>query len=166
MKIKMPKFKLAAQYALITGLVMGILAAVGQGFFGVQPPVAEVICLISLPAKLVNWVSNTLFATEFTISGVFATTPALLPVGVIIGSVVAAVLHREFRFRRGPVRDAVFAFMLGFLVINFGLLWGSCPIRTTILASYGMIFAMVIVVVIAVGCISAAQYIRWRARRQ
>lgn len=163
--MKIPRFKLRAQYALITGLVMGILAAVGQGFFGVQPPNAEAICFISLPAKMINYGSNSLFGTNFTILGVFANTPVLLPVGALVGAVVAAVLNKEFKFRPGPVRDNFYAFILGFLVINLGLLWGSCPIRTSILASYGSVFAMLILVVIAAGCISASQYIKWRVRR-
>jgi hypothetical protein len=97
--------------------------------------------------------------------GVFANTPVLLPVGALVGAVVAAVLNKEFKFRPGPVRDNFYAFILGFLVINLGLLWGSCPIRTSILASYGSVFAMLILVVIAAGCISASQYIKWRVRR-
>jgi len=165
MKIKMPRFKLAGQLALITGLTMGVGAAVVQGYFGVQPPVGEGVCLVTHPSNLVNWIANNLFGTNFTIHGIFVAVPTLLPVGVIIGSIIAAIIHKEFKFRRGPVRDNLLAFIFGFLVINFGLLWGSCPIRTAVLSSYGMVFAMVILVVIVAGVIAASEYIKWKVRR-
>ena len=63
------------------------------------------------------------------------------------------------------MRENLLAFILGFLIINFGLLWGSCPIRTAVLSSYGMLFAMLILLVIVIGVIAASEYIKWRVRR-
>ena len=167
--MKLPKFKynfkLSANLALITGLMMGILAAAAQGFFDVQPPVGEGVCLVSHPSNLVNWMVNNLFSTNFPVFSIFVVVPVLLPIGVIIGSLIAAVIHKEFKFRRGPVRDNFLAFILGCLVINFGLLWGGCPIGTVVMASYGMVIAMVILVVIVVGVIAACEYIKWKVRR-
>lgn len=165
MKLPKFKFKLRDQLALITGLTMGILAATAQGFFNVQPPVGEGICFISHPANLVNWITNSLFSTNFTIHGIFVTVPVLTSVGAIIGSLIAAVKNKEFRFKRGPIRDNMLAFIFGFLVINFGLLWGACPIRTLVLSSYGIGFAMVMLLVIVMGVISASEYIKWKVRR-
>ncbi len=165
MKLPKFKFKMSGQLALITGLTMGLLAAAAQGFFRVQPPVGEGICFISHPANLINWFSNNLFSTEFTMHAIFVQVPVLTSVGAVIGSLAAAIKNREFRFRRGPVRDTVLAFIFGFLVINFGLLWGACPIRTAVLSSYGMVWAMLNLLVIVLGVIAASQYIKWKVRR-
>lgn len=168
-KMKLPKlkynFKLSANLALITGLMMGILAAAAQGFFDVQPPVGEGVCAVSHPSNLVNWLSNNIFGTEFTIHGIFVIVPVLTSVGFIIGSAIAAIKNKEFKIRRGPVRENLLAFIFGFLIINFGLLWGSCPIRTAVLSSYGMVFAMIILLTMVVGVIAACEYIKWKVRR-
>lgn len=165
--MKLPKysFKLAPNLALITGLIMGVGAAIVQGYFHLWPPVGEGVCAISHPSNLINWLSNNIFGTNFTIHGIFIGIPVLTSVGWIIGSFIAAWKNKELKFRRGPVRDNLLAFILGFLIINFGLLWGSCPIRTAVLSSYGMVFAMVILLVIVVGVIAACEYIKWKVRR-
>jgi len=173
MKIKLGKLEfdlkkslgLIPNMALLTGIAMGVLAAIAQGFFNVQPPVGDGVCAVSHPANLVNWLSNTVFGTEFTIHGIFVGIPVLTPIGFIVGSTIAALKNKELRFRRGPVRDNIFAFILGFIIINFGLLWGSCPIRTAILSSYGMVFAMVVLASIVLGVIVSCEYIKWKVRR-
>jgi hypothetical protein len=167
--MKLPKvkynFKLSANLALFTGLMMGLLAAIAQGYFDVQPPVGQGVCAITHPSNLVNWLVNNVFGTEFTIHGIFVAVPVLTPIGWIIGSFVAAKTHKEFKFRRGPVRENLLAFIFGFLIVNLALLWGSCPIRTAVLASYGWIFAMLILLTIVVGVIVACEYIKWKVRR-
>jgi hypothetical protein len=160
-----PSFKLSKHMALITGITMGVLAAVVQGYFGVQPPAGEGICAISHPADLVNWVVDKIFNTKYVSHDIFATVPVLTSVGFIIGSFAAAVRNKEFKFRRGPVRDNMLAFILGFVIINVGMLWGSCPIRTTVLASYGMWFAVLILGMIVLGVVTACLYIKWKVRR-
>jgi hypothetical protein len=161
--------------ALITGITMGLLAAAVQGYFGLQPPAGDGICGISHPANLVNWLVNSIThwvagffhgaGTNFTIHSIFVTVPVLTSVGFILGSFIAAIRNKEFKLRRGPVRDNVLAFILGFLIINFGLLWGSCPIRTAILASYGMFFAILMMGMIVLGVVVACLYIKWKVRR-
>lgn len=163
--LKKPSLRLAPNMALLTGIAMGVLAAIAQGFFDVQPPVGDGVCAVSHPANLINWLSNTIFNTEFTIHGIFVGIPVLTSVGFILGSTAAALKNKEFRFRKGPVRDNIFAFMLGFIIINFGLLWGSCPIRTAILASYGMVWAMLVLLAIVLGVIASCEYIKWKVRR-
>ena len=162
---------LSGNMALVTGLVMGVLAAVIQGFFDLQPPAAAGICGISHPANLINWLANNnpIVALRpnppFTIHSIFVAVPVLTSVGFIIGGFAAAVINKEFKFRPGPVRDNVLAFILGFIIVNFGLLWGSCPIRTTVLAAYGMPFAMLILGCIVLGVVVACEYIKWKVRR-
>lgn len=159
--------KLSSNMALITGLTMGVLAAVVQGYFNLQPPVAAGICGISHPANLVNWLANNTFHPDppFTIHSIFVTMPVLTSVGFIVGGFVAAIINKEFKFRPGPVRDNILAFILGFIIINLGLLWGSCPIRTTILAAYGMLFAVLILACIVLGVVAACEYVKWKVRR-
>jgi len=168
-KMKLPefkyRFKLSTNLALITGLMMGVGAAIVQGYFKVWPPAGEGICAISHPSNLVNWLTNNIFGTDFTIHGIFFGIPVLSSVGWIIGSFIAAWKNKEFKLRRGPVRDNILAFILGFIIINFGLLWGACPIRTAVLASYGEVYAMVIMLVIVVGVIAACEYIKRKVRR-
>ncbi|MCL1885724.1 MAG: YeeE/YedE family protein [Dehalococcoidia bacterium] len=160
-----PSIKLSGNLALITGITMGVLAAVVQAYFGVQPPAGEGICAISHPADLVNWFVDKIAGTNYVTHDVFVTVPVLTSVGFILGSFVAAVRNKEFKFRSGPVRDNMLAFILGFLIINVGLLWGSCPIRTAILASYGMWLAVLILGMIVLGVVAACLYIKWKVRR-
>jgi len=160
-----PRVRLADNMALITGLTMGVLAAVAQGYFNLQPPAGEGICGISHPANLVNWLVNNVFGTNFTIHSIFVTVPVMTSVGFILGSMAAALKNKEFKLRPGPVRDNILAFILGFLIINFGLLWGSCPIRTAVLSSYGMLFAMLMLGMMVLGVVTACEYIKWKVRR-
>jgi hypothetical protein len=168
-KVKPPRwklsFKLSGNMALITGITMGLLAVVVEGYFGLWPPAGDGICAISHPANIVNWLFNNVFGTDFQIHSIFVTVPVLTSVGFIIGSFIAAIMNKEFKLRRGPVRDNVLAFILGFLIINFGLLWGACPIRTAILASYGMFWAILMLGMIVLGVVVACLYIKWKVRR-
>jgi hypothetical protein len=158
MKIKIPMI-------LIAGSVMGIGAAAAQAFFNVQPPVAYGICLLGHPSDVINWVANKLFRTSLSVHEVSIGFPVLTPIGVILGAVLAAIRHREFKFTPGPVRDPVVAFTLGFLVANFGLLWGACPIRTTVLAAYGFVPAFLVLAFIVLGVILACEYMKRQAKR-
>ena len=52
-----------------------------------------------------------------------------------------------------PARQPVFYFLTGFLMINFGLILGSCPIRIVLLSAYGSLMGLVgwALVVVGVG---------------
>jgi len=150
--------------ALVTGIVIGLSAAAAQAFFRIQPPEAYGICLIGHPRDLINSLSNEFLRTDWAVAEVSYLFPVLTVFGVFIGSYIAAKRKMELSFRPGPVRNKFFAFMFGFLVINFGLMWGACPIRTSLLVSYGDVLAVIILVSIAVGVILACLYIRFRVR--
>ncbi len=145
---------------------MGFSAAAAQAFFEVQPPVAVGICLVGHPRDVENWVVNKLFDVDFPLHEVSEVLPVFTPIGVLIGALAAAIRHREFGFSVGPVKDGVYALVLGFLVANFGLMWGSCPIRTTILVSYGFVPALMVLGFIFWGVILAVEYIRRKVRRR
>lgn len=164
-KRKQLTFKISDYLALITGLVIGVLAAIEQGFFGIQPPVGQGVCLVSHPSNLINWILNHLFSSNFSVQSIYITIPTLLPVGIIAGSFIAANINKEFKIRHGPISNKFTAFILGCLVINFGLLWGGCPIGTALMGSYGAVLAMVVLIAIIGGAIVGTKYVAWSVKR-
>ncbi len=150
----------------ITGLIIGVSAAAVQAFFQVQPPVAFGVCLLGHPSVMVKWLMNNIFGMNLSITPAFVVFPSLLVVGVIIGSYVAAYTNKELGWRPGPVTNRYMAVMFGFLVANFGLLWGACPIRTGLLVAYGDVMAVIALFSIAVGVILACWYVRSRVRKE
>jgi len=160
----MRKLKFNFNSVFITGLIIGIIAAAAQAFFKVIPPEANGICIIGHPRDLVALVSNNVLGTGWPINESFIVYPALTVFGLLMGSFVAAKRNEELQLQPGPVRRKFAAFMFGFLVVNFGLLWGACPIRTGLLISYGNIMAIVVMVSIAFGVLFAIGYIKWRVR--
>lgn len=159
------KFKLSSYKVFFVGLVMGVGAAVIQAYFKVQPPEAYGISFIGHPNDLFIWLSNKLVGTDWPIRDVFLVFPALMVVGVVIGSMVAASRNKELRLQPGPVRKKFLAVIFGFLIANFGLLWGSCPIRTALLIGYGSGIAVIAMLSIVAGIMLAIVLIRIRARR-
>lgn len=157
--------KLRSWLPLITGLVIGISAAVAEAFLRIQPPAGYGVCLLGHPASLAKWVTNSVFGTNLGITPVFVIFPSLLVIGILIGAYVASYRNKELKLRPGPVTNRYKAVMFGFLVVNFGLLWGSCPIRTGLLVSYGWVMAVIALVTIIFGVILACKYIRFKVGR-
>lgn len=160
------KVRININLVFITGLVMGILAAAVQAFFEVRPPEANGICLIGHPRDFVNLTTNNIFGTGWPINESFIVFPALTVFGVLIGSFISAYRGNELRLQSGPVRKRFAAVMFGFMVANFGLLWGACPIRTVLLASYGNLIAVMVLASIAVGVLLAVIFIKFRTRKE
>jgi len=159
------KLKLGSYRVFIVGIIMGLSAAAIQAYFEVQPPVAYGIAFIGHPNNLLTWTTNEFLGTNFPVREAFILLPPLTVIGVLIGSSIAAVRSKELRLRPGPVRSRFSAVIFGFLVINLGLLWGSCPIRTGLLVGYGSVLAVIALASIAIGVILATAYLRSRARR-
>jgi hypothetical protein len=159
------KAKRVFNITFITGLSMGVIVAVIQGYFEIQPPEAYGICLVGHPRDAVNLLVNNIAEQNWPITDVFIIYPTMLAVGTIIGAYISSEMNREFHFRAGPVRSRISAFIFGFLVINFGLLWGSCPIRTGLLVSYGNVTAIIVLTSMAVGAILACLYVKLRVKR-
>jgi hypothetical protein len=158
------KFKISFKSTFLTGMVMGVSAAAAQAFFKVQPPVADGISFLGHPAYLLKWGANHVFGTEWSIAPEFAVFPALTVIGVLIGSFVASG-NMELKLKPGPVRQKFLSLIYGFLVVNFGLFWGACPIRTALLVSYGSILALTAFTAIIVGVLLAIFYLRMRGKR-
>ncbi len=159
------KFKLGYNRLLVIGIVMGLLAAAAQAFFQVQPPVANGISFLGHPRELLNWVVNRLFETNWPVTRAFLVYPPLTVIGVLIGSFIAAGRNKELKLRPGPVRKKVLAAIFGFLVANFGLLWGACDMRTALLVSYGSVLAVIALVSIIIGVVLAGFYMQYSAKK-
>ncbi len=159
------KLKLGSYRVFIIGLIMGLSAAAIQGYFQVQPPVAYGISFVGHPNDLLIWITNNFSWTDWPQRDVFAVFPILTVVGVFIGSYAAASRNKELTLRPGPVRKKLTAVILGFLVINFGLLLGACPIRVGLWVGYGSVLGVIGLVSIVIGVILATVYIRSMAIR-
>ena len=84
----------------------------------------------------------------------------MMAIGLLIGALISAKQHKELKLREA--RDPISAFMLGFIVINFGLMIGFCPIRATVLTAYGSIIGLIGIVFIAIGILFGSEYVkRW-----
>jgi hypothetical protein len=158
------KIKLNLNDVVITGLAIGIAAAAAQAFFGVQHPEAYGVCLIGHPSVLVKWLSNNLFNTHFPIGTSFVVYPSLLVVGILGGALISAIKSGELKngliSKPLATRRKYMAVLFGFLVANFGLIVGACPIRTALLVGYGSVLGVIMLFSIIGGVFLATLYMR------
>jgi hypothetical protein len=148
---------------LQAGLVLGFGSALVQAYFKVIPPVAYGVCMVCHPKDLVNWVADHLLNINWGYSMASTNWPLLTVVGVVLGALVAAWQHGELHLK--TARQPVSYFVNGFLMINFGLILGSCPIRIVLLSAYGNLLAMIGWVCIMIGVLLGTRYLRWSAGR-
>ncbi len=148
---------------LFAGLVLGLGAALVQAYFKVVPPIAYGVCMVCHPKDLFNWIADHVFHTDWSYSVASDIWPLLTVVGVLLGAWVAARKNGELRIR--PARQPLFFFINGFLMINFGLMLGSCPIRVVILSAYGSLSGIVGWVCVIVGVLAGILILRWNASR-
>ena len=158
--MRLPRIKITA---FNTGIVMGLGAALVQAYFKIIPPPAYGICMVCHPKDLLNWLGDHLLGTSWGQVTVSVGVPVLTVVGIVLGAFIAARLHGEFRME--PAREPIFHFITGFLVINFGLILGSCPIRILIVGSYGSLIGIVGFLCMAIGIGLGALWLRQRAKR-
>jgi hypothetical protein len=158
---KLPKFKVTAFQA---GLWMGLGAALVQAYFKIIPPPAYGICMVCHPKDLINFISDHLLGTNWGNVTVSVPWPVMTVVGIVLGAFVAAWRSGEFRLE--PAREPIYHFITGFLVINFGLILGSCPIRIIIVSSYGSLIGIVGYSCMVLGVCLGSAWLRRRARRQ
>jgi hypothetical protein len=158
---RFPKIKVSAFTA---GLVMGGGAAFIQAYLFIIPPPAYGICMVCHPKDLLNWLADHLLGTNWGNTTVSVDVPVLTVVGIVLGALVAARQHGEFRLE--SAREPLFHFMTGFLVINFGLILGSCPIRIIIVSSYGSVIGILGYASLVVGAVLGSIWLRQRARRE
>ncbi len=148
---------------LLAGLVLGIGAALVQAYFKVLPPVAYGVCMVCHPRDMFNWIADHLFGLDWKYSLASTNWPLLTAVGIVLGAMTAAALHGELHLR--PSRQTLSFFIYGFLMINFGLIIGSCPIRIVLLSAYGSLSAVFTWICMIAGVIIGTWLIRQNARR-
>jgi flagellar biosynthesis protein FliQ len=159
------KLSLGYNRLLVIGIVMGFLAAVLQAVFQLQPPVANGISFLGHPRDLLNWAVDNLTGANWPVTRAFLVYPPMTVIGVVIGSFIAAAKNNELKLKPGPVRKKTMAVIFGFLVANFGLLWGACDMRTALLVSYGSVLAVVALIAVFAGVFLAARYMQYSARK-
>ena len=159
------KLTLGYNRLLVIGIVMGFLAAVLQAVFQLQPPVANGISFLGHPRDLLNWIVDRFSSANWPVTQAFLIYPPLTVLGVVVGSFIAASRNGEFKVKPGPVRKKWMAVIFGFLVANFGLLWGACDMRTALLVSYGSVLAVVALGAVFAGVFLAAAYIMNSAKK-
>ncbi|MDP2623348.1 MAG: YeeE/YedE thiosulfate transporter family protein [Actinomycetota bacterium] len=151
----------------VTGLQAGIvLALVGVGlgaFFEVRPPDAYGVCMACHGRDLANSVVNSLFGSRLTVAPAAMVFPLLTVVGVVIGAFIAAVVSREFRWRRPsqPMRS----FTYGVVVMNAALLAAACSIRLLLRTAAGDVLGLIGFLAMGVGVVLATMWLRQRALR-
>lgn len=146
------------------GVVLGLGAALVQAYFKVIPPAAYGVCMVCHPKDLVNWIADHVLNTDWSYSVASTNWPILTVIGVVLGALVAARQHGELHLR--PARQTLFHFVNGFLMMNFGLILGSCPIRIVLLSAYGNLVGIVGWVCVVIGVVGGTLALRWNARRQ
>lgn len=158
--MRLPRIKVSA---FTTGIVMGLGAALVQAYFRIIPPPAYGICMVCHPKDLVNWIADHLLRTNWGNTTVSVNVPVLTVVGIVLGAFIAARQHGEFRVE--PAREPIFHFITGFMVINFGLILGSCPIRILIVSSYGSLIGIVGWLCMVTGVVLGSIWMRRSARK-
>lgn len=156
--------KKVIQTPLFAGTLLGVGAALVQAYFKVIPPVAYGVCMVCHPKDLVNWMANHFLNTDWRISIASTAWPILTVVGVLLGSFVAAYQNGELKLR--SARQPLSHFVYGFLMINLGLILGSCPIRIVLLSAYGDWMAVIAWVFIIIGVLLGTLVLRRNAIRQ
>ncbi len=145
------------------GIVLGAGAALAQAYFKVVPPLAYGVCMVCHPRDLFNWTADRLLGLDWHYTMASTNWPLLTVIGVVLGALVAAAQHGELRLR--PPRRSWFFFLNGFLMMNFGLVLGSCPIRIVVLSAYGDWLGIVGWVGVGLGVAATSALMRWNAQR-
>ncbi len=139
---------------ILLGIIIGILAVIVQGLtISAGGPEAYGFCALCHTRDLVNGLINLGFGTTLGLAAVSkaAILPVMSMIGVLIGGIIAAKMHGEFRVKSASVKDAVVYFVGGVLLMQFGLLLGACPYRAALRFAYGDIIALLGIIGIIIG---------------
>ncbi|MBW9221394.1 cytochrome C [Methanothermococcus sp. SCGC AD-155-M21] len=146
---------------LQAGLFAGLSAAILQAIFKVAPPPAYGLCIACHTRDLTNWIVNSITGTTLGMAPVSKFFPVLTVVGIFLGALVGAMVHKDFKLR--STHNLGVSFILGLLVMNFALLMGGCPLRMGLRTTYGDIFGIIGLIGIFIGAIIGSEvYLKGR----
>lgn len=139
---------------ITAGIIIGFLAALVQGLlFPAGGPMAYGFCVACHTRDFIDVIWNKLFGTSLFAAPI--STAGMLPVmtvvGVLIGAVVAALIYREFRIKKGSAVSCVKYAVGGFFFMICALLMGACPYRIALRIGYGDLIAFFGLIAIVVG---------------
>ncbi len=139
---------------IAAGIVIGFAAALVQGLlFSAGGPVAYGFCVACHTRDFIDVIWNNIFGTSLFAAPISlaGALPVLTIVGVLIGAIVAALIYREFRIKKGSIGSCVKYAVGGFFFMVFALLMGACPYRIALRIGYGDLIAVFGLIAIVVG---------------
>ncbi len=143
---------------IAAGIIIGFAAALVQALiFPAGGPQAYGFCVACHSRDLINAIWNGIFGTNLGMAGVSANAiaagslPVLTIVGVLIGAILAALVYREFRVKKGSIGGWIKYALGGFFFIICALLMGACPYRIALRIGYGDLVAFFGLIAIVVG---------------
>jgi len=131
-------YTLSSDYSLLPilfGIFLGVTAICAEFFLKISPPNSYGICIICHTMDTINWIINKIFNTSYIVQPPSLNLPLVTSFAVLAGAIIAAKKNKEFRFK--TVSNPIFKFFLGFIVMSFSLVAMGCPIRITLLTTYG-----------------------------
>ncbi len=145
------------------GVTLGLLAVGVEAFFTVNPPSAYGVCIACHGRDLVNWIVNQTTGMSLTVAEVSLVFPVLTVAGVLLGSTLAAIRHREFRWHWSD--NSLRTFLWGFLVMNSALLAAGCSIRLILQIVRGDSASLLALIGMTAGIIMTTVMMKRRALR-
>lgn len=145
----------------VAGAIIGLAAAFMQFIFFISAsgnaPAAYGFCVACHTRDLIDTIWNGIFGTALGMGGVSKTAvaaiglPVLTIVGVLIGALIAALVYKEFRFKKASVGSCIKYLIGGFFFMVCALLMGACPYRIALRLGYGDMVALIGLAAIVLG---------------
>jgi hypothetical protein len=143
----------------IAGAIIGFLAASLQTIASMTKPPAYGLCIACHSRDLINSIVNGVSGANLFIAPIIENPifiPPLTIIGIMLGSFIASTVSKEFSITKVKNYSSLLKmFILGFLIMNFALILGACPIRAALRTAHGDIIALVGLLFIGVGAIVA-----------
>jgi hypothetical protein len=128
-------FKKVKSSPVFFGIISGILAVSIQLLLSDDAPLSYGICTVCHTRDFMHWIIN-LFAQFDMDQPAFVNNVFILtPVGLVIGSFIAAKSNNEYNIQR--LANPVPLMIYGFIVAVSGLIIMSCPTRIILRSSFG-----------------------------
>ena len=120
---------------ILFGILLGSVAIFAEVMLHFAPPNSYGVCIICHTMDTINWIINKLYSTNFQVQPVSRYLPLVTPFAILIGGFIAAKVHKEFKIKTAS--NVFLKMILGFIIMSFALISMGCPIRLTLLVTYG-----------------------------